>query len=127
MGVLQLAAAYAQLKGLLILKNKIATYLLSALIIGGAFAWFFGWDNRLDEKILHTGLEGAQQLSYFFLATLAAVVFTLVVSSMVNIRSSPKLKPKERGLDTLRGGSYFKALRNSFGVNKGNARNSGNR
>jgi hypothetical protein len=120
-GVLQLIAAFAQLKGLLFFRKRAITYIVAILAIGGAFGWFFGWDNRLDEKIMHTGLEGRQQFFYFNLAALAALVFTLIVSSIVNSRGIFQSKGREEvepGLGSLKQMSYFKAIRRSLTMTK---------
>ena len=116
-GVLQLAAACAHLKGLLFFRKTVIAYIIAILLIGGAFGWFFGWDNRLEEKIMHTGLEGRQQFLNFNLAALAAIVFTFIVSSVANSRWL--IRPKEgeeaeQGLDSLKQMSYFKAVGRSF-------------
>lgn len=116
-GVLQLAAAYSKLKGMMIFKNRIASYIFAFFAIGGAFGWFFGWDNRLDEKIMRTGLEGAQQFYYFSLAALAALAFTLIISSLVNYRRLTKTKQSgegEEGLDALKEMTYLEAVKRSF-------------
>jgi len=116
-GVLQLAAALNQLKGMMFFRKAAASYIFAVLAIGGAFGWFFGWNRRLDVKIMLTGLEGAQQLYYFCLAALAALVFTLIVSSLVNYRSLAKAKPPEEtepGLEALRDRTYSQAIRQSF-------------
>ncbi len=116
-GVIQLAAAYSWLKGLLFFRNRIVAYIFAILTIGGAFGWFFGWDNRLDEKILHPGLAGAQQTYYFFLATVASVIFTLIVTSAVNYQRSAKPEQDE-GLGLLKERGYLEAIKYSLGMNK---------
>ena len=115
-GVLQLVAAFAHLKGLLFFRKTVIAYIIALLLIGGAFGWFFGWDNRLEEKIMHTGLEGRQQFLNFNLAALAALVFTLIVSSVANSRGliRPKEEEEAQGLGSLKQMSYFKAIGHSF-------------
>ena len=117
LGVLQIAAARSELKGLSFFPCKLAAYIFSLLIIGGAFGWFFGWDNRLGEKILRPGLEGGGQTLYFLLGFLAALAFTLIVSSLLKWRSLPQ--PGEQGLEALRERGYLQALRGSFRRRKG--------
>lgn len=113
-GVLQLAAAHSQLKGLLFFKRITLTYAFATLTIGSAFGWFFGWDNRLQEKIMRTGLEGAEQFYYFLLAAFTTLVFTIIISSIVNRQPLIKAELKGQGLDILKEGNYFQALRYSF-------------
>ncbi len=113
-GIFQLAAAHSQLKGLSFFKRITLTYVFAILTIGGSFGWFFAWDNRLQEKIMHTGLEGSQQLYYFFLAVTAAFVFTIIISSIINRQPLSKSEPKGQGLDILKQRNYFQALIYSF-------------
>ena len=114
-GVLQLAASYSNLKGLLFFQNRVPTYIFALLAIGGSFGWFFGWDDRLTENIMHTGLEGVQQFGYFLLAAFVGLVLTILISSLVNPQSSTN--PGEatgEGLDRLKNGNYIGAIRRSF-------------
>jgi len=113
-GVLQLIATGTQLKGLLFFKRKALVYLFSFLAIGGSFGWFFGWDNRLDTVMRQTGLEGAQQFLYFCLAAFAALVFTLIVSSLLKAQWKGQPKGSSQGLDALKERSYFEAVKHSF-------------
>jgi hypothetical protein len=116
-GVLQLVGARTRLKGLLFFRTQAVAYLLSVAALGGSFWWFFVRDDRWDTVMRRTGLEGAQQFYYFCLAAFAAVVFTLVVSSLLHA-----LRPKGRsmrrvpgqGLDALQDMSYFEAVKHSL-------------
>jgi len=125
-GVLQLVGAFTQLKGLLFFRNRALTYLLSFLLIGGSFYWFFVRDDRWDTIMRHTSLEGKQQFLYFCLAAFLAVFFTLVISSLLaalrarrqnksttNPGQTTDPDPGE-GLDKLKEVSYLEALKRSF-------------
>jgi hypothetical protein len=116
-GVLQLVAAWTKLKGLLFLKRPVLAYLLSLLAIGGSFYWFFQRDNRIDTIMRQTGLEGKQQFFGFCIAAFLAIVFTLIVSSLIGmIRDKPQSNDNKdiNGLDALKSISYFEALKHSF-------------
>jgi hypothetical protein len=116
-GVLQLAASYNQLKGLLFFQNKILSYLFALLAIGGSFEWFFGYNNRIDTLMRRVGLEGAQQFLYFNLATFLALVLTLIVSSVLHAyrhRTQREQKEYPEGLGALRETSYFESLKHSL-------------
>jgi len=118
-GVLQLVAVRTQLKGLLFLKKPALTYLFSFLVIGISYYWFFQRDNRMDPGMAmrQTNLEGGGMFFYFCLASFLAVIFTLVVSSLIHsFRHEPHTNDNipNQGLDTLRGNSYFEAIKNSF-------------
>jgi len=113
-GVLQLIAAGTGLKGILFFKRKALDYLFSFLAIGGSFYWFFQWHNRIDTVMRQTGLEGAQQFLYFCMATFAALVFTLIGSSLLKVRGKGQPKGNRQGLDALKEMSYFVAVKHSF-------------
>ena len=111
-GVIQVAAAYVNLRGVLFLKRRIPSGVLGGLAILGSFLWFFISDNRNQR-----GLEGTQQFSFFLLGCFVAIVFTLVISSLINWRMKPPgdetAAPKE-GLNALEDMSYFEALKRSY-------------
>src|SRR4030042_4405725 len=116
-GVLQLAAAFARLKGVLFFESRVLTFLFSFLAIGLSFGFFFGWDNRLDTTMRQVGLEGSQQLLYLFLGTLAGGVFTLIVSSLLKAyqwRGRSKEGRSGQGVDALKEMSYFEAIKQNF-------------
>ena len=116
-GVLQLVAAWRQLKGLLFLKRPALAYPLSFLLIGGAFYWFFQRDNRIDTIMRRPGLEGSGQFYNFCMGAFAALLFTLAVSSLIGLlqrRGQHSENKHSEGLDTLRKMSYFEAVKHSF-------------
>jgi len=114
-GVLQITASYSNLRRLLFFQNRGLTYILAILAIGGDFGWFFGWDDRLAVEIMHTGLEGSQQFSYFLLGAIVGIVVTLLISSLVHLKSSGDLgEDTMDGLDCLKDSNYLSALRSSF-------------
>lgn len=116
-GVLQLVAVRTKLKGLLFLRKPVLAYVLSLLIIGGSFYWFFQRDNRMDTVMRHTGLEGSGMFYNFCMAVFLALVFTFVVSSLINmVRHKTGNNDNEAisGLDALKEQSYFEALKSSF-------------
>jgi len=121
-GVLQLIATITQRKGLLFFKRKALSWLFSFLAIGGSFGWFFGWGDPMDmamrqtgdAAMRQTGLEGAQQFLYFCMATFAALVVTLIVSSLRRARWKGHPGGSSQGLDALKERSYFEAVKHSF-------------
>ena len=111
-GVIQIAAAYSRLRGLLFLKKPLASHILGGVLILGSFLGFFLAADRNRR-----GLEGTEQFGYFMLGGIAAVVFSLILSSLINLRlrpSAPKDPGPGEGLDALEDMTYFQALRNSF-------------
>jgi hypothetical protein len=121
-GVLQLIATINQRKGLLFFNRKALAYLFSFLAIGGSFGWFFGWGDPMDmamrqtgdAAMRQTGLEWAQQFLYFCMATFAALVVTLIVSSLRRARWKGHPGGSSQGLDALKERSYFEAVKNNF-------------
>lgn len=119
MGMLQLIATINQMKGMLFIRNRPITLVLSIAAIVFAFWWFFYRDNRLDTVMRRTGLEGAQQFTVFCWTTFAALVVTLVLSSLLRMlvyRRNARSGQEDRieGAYQLRYMSWFEALREGF-------------
>jgi hypothetical protein len=86
LGTIQIAAAYAGLKGLSFFKKPLAGYIFGALVAIGAFGWFFAIGNRNTPS----AIEGAQQAGMFLAGAIAAYITTLAVSSLLKYRLSPQ-------------------------------------
>jgi len=117
-GVLQFVAAYRQWAGLSFFRNRTLSYLFSFLTVVGSFVWFFGWENRMDTAMRRAALEGAQQFVYFNTAAFLALVFTLIVSSLLFAYRKRRQSLRDecpQGFGALSEISYFEALRLSFG------------
>ena len=119
MGLLQLIATCNQLQGMLFIRNRPVTLVLSIAAIVLAFWWFFFRDNRLDTVMRRTGLEGAQQFTVFCWTTFTALVVTLVLSSLLRIlvyrrKESDEQEDRIEGAYQLRYMSWFEALREAF-------------
>ena len=127
MGMLQLTATCHQLKGMLFIRNKPVTLILSVAAIVFAFWWFFFRDSRIDTVMRRTGVEGAQQFTVFCWTTFAALIVTLVTSSLLQMfvyrrREQPEQEERLEGAYQLRYMSWFEALRGAFkGRNKSDA------
>lgn len=116
MGLVQLVAIVNGLKGMLFIRNKPVTVLLSAAAVVFAFWWFFYRDDRVNTAMRRTGLEGAQQFTVFCWTTFAALVVTLVLASLISrlvYRRAAESDPEERteGAYQLKYVSWFEALR----------------
>ncbi len=84
LGTIQIAAACAGLKGLSFFKKPLAGYIFGALVIIGAFWWFFATgDRNTPSKI-----QGMQQLELFLAGAIAAYIITVAVSSLLKYRLS---------------------------------------
>ncbi len=86
LGVAQYAAANNGLWGFVILRRwPTATKVCSALIVIGAFAWFFiSEDRNLPDT--GAGLDGVEQARWFALAATVSLFIQIGVSSVVNHR-----------------------------------------
>jgi hypothetical protein len=105
-GVLQAAAAYNNLRGLTFFKRKLYSYIFAAIAAGGALGVFFVWNYLYEINII----AGSQQAGLFLLSTIGAIIVTVTVSSLVNIKFYSPGAERLKGLDALREGMYFRIL-----------------
>lgn len=119
-GVIQIAAANAGLNGLFLTFSRRSAILLGVFLLIASFAWFFGFVDRNTR-----GLEGAEQTLLFIPGAIAAVVATVIVSSLLhrfhltgNASASSQRRGHRRtsrengrrGLDALRYMGYLDVL-----------------
>lgn len=109
MGVLQIAAAYGRLHGLLLLRARVPSAALGLLLVLAGFLWFFLPGPRLVPDT-DGGLNGNRQSLYFALSAGAALAVTFVLSSLVNRRRFSG-RGVGSGLDALRHATYVQAVR----------------
>ena len=108
-GVIQMASAYSSLRGLLLTKSKVLSFIVGFSMTVAAFAWFFGSESRniADNA---GGLDGNQSAGLFALGMLSAIITTLILSSIIN-RSIVKLRFRPGfGLDALKNTTYADAI-----------------
>jgi hypothetical protein len=107
-GVIQIAAAYSRLHGLMFFRRPLWGYVFAAVVTPLAFLWFFKSENRNVP-----GLEGSQQFGDFCLGFIAAVVFSALFSSLLRARDALHLGEGEapEGLEALREMTYLQAIR----------------
>lgn len=106
-GVLQAAAAYNNLKGMLFFKKKVPAYIFAGLTIGFSLFVFFVWNYRYPTGMI----EGSQQAGYFALATAVAVIFTLILSGIIKDSSLKELSRGPTGLAFFRKATWFAVFR----------------
>jgi hypothetical protein len=108
-GVIQGAAAYNNLRGLAFFRNRLFTYIFAVIITGTALGFFFAWNYMFETGII----AGTQQTGLFVQSIVAAVAFTVIISSLVNIgyRSPQHHSALPTGLDALREKSFFYLMR----------------
>ena len=110
LGVLQLAAVYNGLRGLLFFPREIYSLAFAVLAIGIVLFAFFTWNDVVPYIV-----EGSQQFASFVLSAAAGIIFTLVFSSLLNYRRLHSGKPLQDGLDVLRESTFFQAIYNHRG------------
>jgi hypothetical protein len=103
LGVIQAAAAYNDLKGLAFFRSKLFTYIFAVIVTGTALGFFFAWNYMFDIGII----AGVQQTGLFIQSIVAAIAFTLIISSLVNIRHNSPNCASPAGLDALREKTFF--------------------
>jgi hypothetical protein len=106
-GLLQAAGSYNNLQGLLFFKAKISAYIFALLSTGGALCAFFTWNYWGETGVI----EGSQQFGLFLLSGLLALVFTLVVSSTIKLRTFSRPVSLKDGLDSLKIATYLESVR----------------
>lgn len=115
-GVFQMAAAHGGYRGLVIFRQRLGSYLLGAVLLVGAFAWFFLSESRNVPDSAH-GMNGNEQFAYFFAGAGAGLAFTLLASSLRNwtLGMGPASGgPPPSGLKALRQSNYIRALNRSL-------------
>lgn len=124
LGVLQIAAARADLRGLTFFKRPLLCYLFSAVAIVGAFVWFYATGDRNAEPLVRIddGVKvffgETQSFATFMAGAFSALVATILVSSVVNAKISNSTdRGVPRGLDALRQMTFFQAI--TRGLRKG--------
>ena len=114
LGALQIAASYGRLKGMLFLKIPVVSRLLGALLVLVVVIWFFASAPR-NVNDVDGGLDGNFQALLFAVGSLAALVITLIGSSIVNARMRNHHSFSiPAGLDELKENNYLYALINSL-------------
>jgi hypothetical protein len=110
LGVLQLAAAYNNFRGLLFFPRKIYCVCFAVVATGFGLFAFFTWYNFNSFVV-----EGSQQTGSFVLSAAAGILFTLVFSSVMNYRRLGAGHSEQDGLDALREITFFQAIRSHRG------------
>ncbi len=112
-GVLQMAAAWNGLNGLLLLPQRGPAFALGVTACVAAGCWFFLSEPR-NVPDTAQGLNGSQQFGYFFAGSGLGLAFTLAVSTIVSTlrtgRFGTRRNQISKGLDALRELSYPEAL-----------------
>jgi hypothetical protein len=105
LGVIQAAAAYNNLRCLFFFRNRILSYIFGVIAAGVPLGFFFRWNYMYDIGII----AGVQQTGLYIQSVVAAIVFTVILSSLTNIgyRSPQHHSAPPAGLDALREKTYL--------------------
>jgi hypothetical protein len=109
-GVIQAAVAYNGLRGVSFFSHRVCGYFFAAVTIGPVLASFFAWNERNPTGVV----EGGQQFYFFMLAIVAAIGFTLVLSSIIKHHSLRGNDVKYDGFEALKEVTFFQAIRHRF-------------
>ncbi len=110
-GVIQLAALHARWFKLLFFQEKAAVYVLSAILVLLPLGLLFTWNYRN-----HTGVvQGAEQAGMFMLGLTLSVLYTLLLSSLINHSDGNSGSEHKEGLEALRDLTFYEALRRLLG------------
>jgi hypothetical protein len=109
-GVLQAAAGRNNLRGLLFFKRTGSAYIFAILTTIPVLAAFFRWNYGNATGVI----EGSQQAGLFALSTFIALIFTLVLSSLIKHRYGIVPSLEKKGLNVLVTTNYFRALRTKY-------------
>jgi hypothetical protein len=111
-GVYQIVAVAAGLKGLSFFRQPIVQSFFGAAAIVAAFAWFYTKEER---NVQHT-VEGAQQLIFFLAAAILAYLVTAGLASIINAHAlsapgdNPRQDPSDLGIAELKQTTLFQAI-----------------
>ena len=111
-GILQLAAARNNWKGFSFLPGRLATAIFGGALLVFTLVIYFTW-NEFNTRII----EGSQQTGSFVISGAAAIIFTAVLSSLLNIRRMKPGSPPSRGMDAFKTHTFFQAFGNNGSKN----------
>ena len=109
LGVLQMAAAYSPLRGMLFFQHRTLSGVLGFLALVGAFLWFFISKPR-NLPDTGGGLSGNEDTWIFCAACTLAILFTLISTSIINYRLARESTSYPSGLDALRETTFYRAF-----------------
>jgi hypothetical protein len=123
MGIIQVAAANAGLRGLLFAPGAVCirffpsgrrwtltyvhfSYLFASVTVLPALGFFFVWNHYNEIGII----QGVEQSGLFVLSTASAGIFSLVASSLINQWRLQQNHTAARGLEALKDITWFQAV-----------------
>ena len=113
LGVLQLAFSVGGIRGMLVFKSPLVARALGLALAIAGFVLFFSTGTR-NINDYEGGLDAPTQALFFFLGAFAAVIVTLVLTSIINYRMRGPDPGPEAGIDSLRDTNYALSLARSL-------------
>ena len=113
-GVVQVAAAYGGLRGLLFIGSRRFSAVGGMGIVFVSLTWFF-WDGGRNLPDTGGGIAGASQFGLFVLGGFLALLVTFGVTSFTNFNRGA-LGDTTEGLPSLRETTFVQALLNNLGM-----------
>jgi len=113
-GVVQVAASFGGLNGLLFIENRRFSTAFGMVMILGSLTWFF-WNGGRNLPDTDGGIAGASQFAYFVLGGFLALLFTFVVTSLTNFRRATSGDTTD-GLPSLKETTFWQALSHNLGI-----------
>lgn len=100
LGIIQVASAYADLRGLFLIPSRRITAVISPVLVVGAFVWFFsGSERNLPDT--GGGIAGPEQFTFFALMCGLALLVTCCISSLTNMSLREETLHREDGIRVL--------------------------
>lgn len=109
-GAIQVGASFGRFEGVLLVRHALAARAIGLALTAGAIAWFFLSEDRNINDI-HGGLDAGLQGMGFFGGATVAVIATLGLTSLLNLRMRGSKPEASEGLEALRKTTYFEAVR----------------
>ena len=115
LGTLQMAAAYRSLRGLLFIRSRTWAFLLGLAMLLVGFIWFYLAEPR-NVSDTEGGIDGNQSSALFAGGAGAAVLATLLLSSLVNLSLGRNAVDRNKGpyppgLEALEHTTYLRAFK----------------
>ena len=110
LGVLQIAAIYAGMRGLSFFSRTSHGFVFAGLTVIPALVGLFTWNQRNPTAVV----EGLQQFYFFSLATFLAFVFTVLVSHLIQRSKLQGNEVRYDGLEALKKATFFQALQHKL-------------
>jgi hypothetical protein len=104
-GILQLAAARNNWRGFSFFPWRSVTAVFGGALLVFTLVIYFTW-NEFNTRII----EGSQQTGSFVISGAAAIIFTAVLSSLLNARQLKSNNLPPQGMDALKSHTFIQAF-----------------